>query len=148
MTRDGFTFLVMGYRGKKAARFKETYIKRFNRMESFIQTLVEARNDFPELTENIKILHDNPKPYHFSNECDLINRLVTGMSAKQFREAHGLEKRTTIRPYLTDEQIWLMNSLQKADIGLLISTPIYEERKRQLEWYKVKLLERKASSTL
>lgn len=148
MTRDGFTFLVMGYRGKKAARFKEAYIKRFNRMESFIQTLVEARNDFPELTENIKILHDNPKPYHFSNECDLINRLVTGMSAKQFREAHGLEKRTTIRPYLTDEQIWLMNSLQKADIGLLISTPIYEERKRQLEWYKVKLLERKASSTL
>lgn len=148
MTRDGFTFLVMGYRGKKAARFKEAYIKRFNRMESFIQTLVEARNDFPELTENIKILHDNPKPYHFSNECDLINRLVTGMSAKQFREAHGLEKRTTIRPYLTDEQIWLMNSLQKADIGLLISTPIYEERKRQLEWYKVKLLERKAGSTL
>ena len=138
----------MVYRGKKAARFKEAYIKRFNRMESFIQTLVEARNDFPELTENIKILHDNPKPYHFSNECDLINRLVTGMSAKQFREAHGLEKRTTIRPYLTDEQIWLMNSLQKADIGLLISTPIYEERKRQLEWYKVKLLERKASSTL
>lgn len=28
MTRDGFTFLVMGYRGKKAAKFKELYIKR------------------------------------------------------------------------------------------------------------------------
>ena len=144
MTRDGFTFLVMGYRGKKAARFKEAYIKRFNEMESFIRTLVATRQDFPELTENIKLLHDSPRPYHFSNECDMINRLVTGMTAKQFRETHGLKKGETIRPHLTDEQIWLMNALQKADIGLLISTPIYEERKRRLEWYKAKLLERQA----
>lgn len=142
MTRDGFTFLVMGYRGKKAARFKEAYIKRFNEMESFIRTLVATRQDFPELTENIKLLHDSPRPYHFSNECDMINRLVTGMTAKQFRETHGLKKGETIRPHLTDDQIWLMNALQKADIGLLISTPIYEERKRRLEWYKAKLLER------
>ena len=142
MTRDGFTFLVMGYRGKKAARFKEAYIKRFNEMESFIRTLVATRQDFPELTENIKLLHDSPRPYHFSNECDMINRLVTGMTAKQFREAHGLKRGETIRPHLTDDQIWLMNALQKADIGLLISTPIYEERKRRLEWYKAKLLER------
>ena len=142
MTRDGFTFLVMGYRGKKAARFKEAYIRRFNEMESFIRTLVATRQDFPELTENIKLLHDSPRPYHFSNECDMINRLVTGMTAKQFRETHGLKKGETIRPHLTDEQIWLMNALQKADIGLLISTPIYEERKRRLEWYKAKLLER------
>lgn len=144
MTRDGFTFLVMGYRGKKAARFKEAYIRRFNEMESFIRTLVATRQDFPELTENIKLLHDSPRPYHFSNECDMINRLVTGMTAKQFRETHGLKKGETIRPHLTDEQIWLMNALQKADIGLLISTPIYEERKRRLEWYKAKLLERQA----
>lgn len=139
MTRDGFVFLVMGYRGKKAAQFKEAYIKRFNEMEEFIRTLVETRRDFPELTENIKLLHDNPKPYHFSNECDMINRLVTGMTAKQFRESHGLKRGETIRPHLTDEQIRMMNALQKADIGLLISTPDYEDRKRRLEWYKAKL---------
>lgn len=33
MTRDGFTFLVMGYTGEKAAQFKEAYIERFNQME-------------------------------------------------------------------------------------------------------------------
>ena len=32
MTRDGFVFLVMGYRGKKAASFKEAYIKRLSYM--------------------------------------------------------------------------------------------------------------------
>lgn len=42
MTRDGFTFLVMGYRGKKAAKFKELYIQRFNEMEKTIKSLVEA----------------------------------------------------------------------------------------------------------
>jgi Rha family phage regulatory protein len=33
MTRDGFTFLVMGFTGKEAARWKEKYIAAFNAME-------------------------------------------------------------------------------------------------------------------
>jgi anti-repressor protein len=32
ITQDGFSFLVMGYTGKEAARFKELYINQFNRM--------------------------------------------------------------------------------------------------------------------
>lgn len=143
MTRDGFTMLVMGYTGEKAMHFKEAYIKRFNQMEAFIQTVVATRRDYPLLTENIKLLHENPRPYHFSNECDMINRLVTGMSAKDFRKAHGMEKGTSIRTYLSAEEIDLMNALQKADIGLLISEPNFESRKRHLEWYKQKLIEKR-----
>ncbi len=139
LTRDGFTILVMGYTGQKAMHFKELYIKRFNEMEQFIKTLVTARKDFPLLTENIKLLHDNPKPYHFSNECDMINRIVTGMSAKQFRAANGLEKGTSIRPYLSDDQIQMIEILQKVDIGLLLAVPDYAQRKRHLEWYKMNL---------
>lgn len=135
MTRDGFTFLAMGYRGKKAAYFKELYIRRFNEMESFIRILVITRKEFPLLTENIKLLHENPKPYHFSNECDMINKIVTGMTAKKFRETHGLAKGESIRPYLTDEQLELMEKLQKCDVGLLVAFPDYEQRKRHLEWY-------------
>ena len=33
MTRDGFTFLCMGFTGKEAARWKVAYIEAFNRME-------------------------------------------------------------------------------------------------------------------
>lgn len=36
MTKDGFTFLVMGYTGKKASKFKEEYIKAFNKMEELL----------------------------------------------------------------------------------------------------------------
>ena len=37
ITRDGFTFLAMGFTGKKAAQFKEAYIKAFNDMEAQLQ---------------------------------------------------------------------------------------------------------------
>lgn len=37
ITQDGFTFLVMGYTGKEAARFKEMYIDEFNRMRDELQ---------------------------------------------------------------------------------------------------------------
>lgn len=140
MTRDGFTFLVMGYRGKKAAQFKEAYIKRFNEMEKHIRVLVDARQQFPRLTAQIKLLYDNPRPYHFSNECDLLNRLVLGMTAKEYREANGIEKGQSIRPYLTKEQIELLDILQTIDIGLLISVPDFQQRKRHLEWYISKRL--------
>nr|WP_244576850.1 Rha family phage regulatory protein [Escherichia coli] len=33
ITRDGFAFLAMGFTGKRAARFKESYINAFNQME-------------------------------------------------------------------------------------------------------------------
>lgn len=136
MTRDGLIFLVMGYRGKRAAAFKEAYIKRFNEMEKTLRALVSARQQFPLLTEHIKILHDRPKPYHFSNECDLLNRLVIGMTAKQFRAAQGVPEKTSIRPYLSDSQINMLDALQRVDVGLLLAFPDYEQRKRSLEWYR------------
>lgn len=39
MTKDGFSFLVMGYTGKKAGLFKEEYIKAFNTMEKALKEM-------------------------------------------------------------------------------------------------------------
>lgn len=135
MTRNGFTIIVMGYTGEKAMQFKEAYMKRFDEMEEFINNLAETRQEFPLLTEQIKLLHENPKPYHFSNECDMINRLVLGMTAKKFRELHDIPKGESIRPYLSNEQIQLIDKLQKIDIGLMVAIPEYEQRKQYLEAY-------------
>ncbi len=38
ITQDGFAFLVTGYTGKEAARFKEMYINEFNRMKGELST--------------------------------------------------------------------------------------------------------------
>lgn len=126
LTRDGFTLLAMGFTGKKAIQFKIAYINRFNEMESFIKSLSAAKLEFPEFTQAILMAHEEPKHYHFSNEIDMINRIVIGMSAKQFKEASGIDlKVSSIRPYLSTEQIKAIESLQKFDIGLITMEPDY-----------------------
>ena len=132
MTKDGFTFLVMGYRGKKAAAFKESYIQRFNDMERFIKNMLAARAEFPAFTDAVMHAHEEPKFYHFSNEADMINKIVLGMSAKKFRELHGLEKGVSIRPYLSDAEAEAVLALQRADIGLLEVVPEFDRRREVL----------------
>lgn len=132
ITKDGFSFLVMGYRGKKAARFKEAYIQRFNKMEDFIEHLQLAHMDFPALTDAIMDAHDTPLPFHYSNEIDMIYRLAIGFSARQYRANNGLQKHEGIRPHLSTEQIHAVENLQRIDVGLLAAGLSYEQRKEIL----------------
>lgn len=140
LTRDGFTMLVMGYAGPKAMHFRELYIRRFNEMEQCVQSLLSARQEFPMLTEMICRLHESPKAYHFSNEADMLNRIVLGMSAKQFRLTNGIKKGQSIRPYLAAKQIHALDRLQHLDYGLLYSCPDFQQRKQLLmAYYKTEL---------
>jgi Rha family phage regulatory protein len=139
LTRDGFSLLVMGFTGKKALQWKLEYIRAFNEMEQYIIALNTARLEFPELTQAILEVHEKPRHYHFSNEMDLINRIVLGMTAKQYKEAHNLGKVKSIRPYLTAEQLHDISLLQKADIGLVLTEADFQKRKRTLEWYYSRL---------
>lgn len=135
LTRDGFTMLVMGYTGKRALRFKEAYIRRFNEMEQYIQARLQARMEYPELTANIKLAHEEPKFYHFSNEADLINRIALGMTAKEYRMAHGLKDGDSIRECLAQWEIDAIHKLQALDVGLVILIPDFQERKAALQKY-------------
>jgi Rha family phage regulatory protein len=138
LTRDGFTMLVMGYTGEKAMRFKEQYIKLFNEMEQQILTLQSLRDQHPLLTAAIKDTREETKPYDFSNEADMINRIVLGMTAKQYREVNGIPKSEAIRPHLSAEDAALMERLQTMDIGFQYSEPDYQKRKQMLEWYAMR----------
>jgi len=53
VTRDGFTFLCMGFTGKKAAEWKEKYIKAFNEME---KGLLNVDSEMTRLSNNGKEL--------------------------------------------------------------------------------------------
>jgi Rha family phage regulatory protein len=143
MTKDGFTFLAMGYRGKKAAAFKEAYIKRFNEMDGFIKDVSTAKIEYPAFTAAVMLTHEEPKHYHFSNEVDMINRIVLGMSAKKFKQMLSIPEDTpSIRPYLEERQVNAIITLQRADIGMLVTTPNFEERKRLLADYYARLSQR------
>lgn len=133
LTRDGFTMLVMNFTGAKANKFKEMYIKRFNEMESFISTLKVARADFPTLTDNIKLAYgDEIKPYTYSNECNMINKIVLGMSTLQFKKENNITDKS-IRPYLTEKQLQDIDKLQLMGSGLVLGCKDYFTRKMILE---------------
>ncbi|MDR0572197.1 MAG: Rha family transcriptional regulator [Rickettsiales bacterium] len=51
ITRDGFTFLAMGFTGKKAAQFKEAYINAFNQMEQTLKGQALTNTDETALSD-------------------------------------------------------------------------------------------------
>ncbi|GAA2911926.1 Rha family transcriptional regulator [Enterococcus pseudoavium] len=139
MTRDGFMILVMGFTGKKAMRIKEFYIDLFNQMEATIKVRDDLRVEYPILTDNITLIHENPRPHHYSNEANMLNKIVTGMSAKEYKLKNGIPLDvSSIRPYLTNQEREQLDILQRIDTGLLLSVPDYHERKQKLEWYYMK----------
>ena len=149
LSKDGFTMLAMGFTGEKATQFKELYINKFNEMERILTSQRLAKLEFKDLTDNIQLVHEEPKNYHFSNELNMINKIVLGMNAKQFREANGIEDKQSIRPYLTEKQINDILMLQRIDTGLVLAIPDYYERQKMLSdlhHKKLKLLESKESN--
>ena len=58
ITKDGFVFLVMGYTGKKAAEFKEAYIKKFNEMEAKLKSQKPA---LPDLDLKVRFIEWSAK---------------------------------------------------------------------------------------
>ncbi|WP_407310616.1 Rha family transcriptional regulator [Desulfosporosinus sp. SB140] len=129
LTKDGFTMVAMEIKGKRARQFKEAYIARFNQMESFIKSLLATKIEFPAFTNAIMDAHEEPKHYHFSNEINMIYRIVLGVDAKDFRKANDIEKGAVIKPFLTLAQIQAIETLQRVDIGLILAMPDYEQRK-------------------
>ncbi|MDN4069982.1 Rha family transcriptional regulator [Paenibacillus vini] len=53
MTQDGFSFLVMGYTGKEAARFKEMYINAFNKMRDQLKRPADPLKALMQATHNL-----------------------------------------------------------------------------------------------
>lgn len=146
LTKDGFTMLAMGFTGEKAVQFKELYISKFNEMERILTSQKLAKIEIKDLTDNISLIHEEPKNYHFSNEFNMINKIVLGISTKEFRENNDIKKKESIRPFLNEKQINDILFLQRIDSGLLITIQDYHERKKMLEnmyHKKIKLLEDK-----
>lgn len=50
ITKDGATYLIMGYRGKRAAEFKQAYIRAFNWMANNIRQREELDREINDFT--------------------------------------------------------------------------------------------------
>lgn len=91
---------------------------------------LEAKTGYLPMTNAILRNHSPAKPYHFSNEADLINRIVLGMPAKKFREEYGVDN---VREGCTAAQLQEIVRLQTINTGLVEIGMDYQERKEHLE---------------
>ena len=98
ITRDGFTFLVMGFTGKQAALFKEEYINAFNELERMVrlpsedELILSAVNTLQNRIENYKSQLDQanevikkqaPKVILADKILDAPDLIPTGIIAKE-----------------------------------------------------------------
>lgn len=100
ITRDGFMFLVMGFTGKTAAKWKEAYIKAFNEMEAKIRAEQMAKaieeHDRKEAEEYEKLLEREDR------EEAAIDARVAAMPPAKSRKGQA-EPQTTEQPATTAE---------------------------------------------
>ena len=70
MTKDGFMMLAMGFTGKEATQWKETFIGAFNKMVTFIKEKIpelEAKVKKLESEKNTLLLDGIKKTHHLKN---------------------------------------------------------------------------------
>ena len=78
----------------------------------------------------------------YSIEFSLLNTVILGMSATQYRKEHNISSNEQIRNYFSEDQLDDVERLERYDAQLIISQEIhsYEERKQilQTEYNRVK----------
>lgn len=90
------------------------------------------RVEFRPMTDAIKDSHEEPKHYHYSNESDMINRIVLGVSAAKFRVYHDIDKNESVRDYMTDLQMKAVIDLQRANTVFIQIGDSFQDRKGKL----------------
>jgi Rha family phage regulatory protein len=112
MTRDGFTMLVMGFTGPKAAFWRERYIQAFNVMEAELlkrhiihaETRGRSKTIRVAATDSYKE-HGATQWFHYTNNTDAIYEIMYGGTAAHLRRQWGLPRKVNVRDHLTTEQL-------------------------------------------
>lgn len=116
LTRDGFTFLAMGFTGKIAARFKEAYINAFNEMKNKLRGITVKEEEIITYLRSL---------------CEDMDSRMKG-NEKQLQERFGTNPITGI----TSPLIFCSGSLQRQlkDIFTILNNNILSG---QFAWAKL-----------
>ncbi|MCX8695542.1 antA/AntB antirepressor family protein [Gilliamella sp. B2828] len=104
--------------------------KELKRLKARIEVADYSRPMCDALTIQRLSQSKETKPHHYTNEFNMINSIVLGMSAKAFRKSHNLTG--DIRDYLNEQQLNHLAYLEKSNITLIDIGWNYEKRKAEL----------------
>ena len=136
------TTLVSGY----STLMRHAIIKRWLELESAeaarstakamdSENRAALRMEYRPMTDALKTTREDigkeTRAHHYSNEADMINRIVTGYPAKKYKAVHEMPD-SSLRDLLTPIQKQSMLSLQKANTVYLEEGLSFEERKERL----------------
>lgn len=142
MNRDGFSFLVMGFTGEKAEKWKLAYIKAFNAMEAKLKLieqqeigrLIERQRSKEirrTLTDVIKdCVPESPhKKFMYKNFTDLVYKSIYGKNCKQLKAELGLSKDDNLRDVFSKEELEVIETREDLVRTLVKSGYSYNEIK-------------------
>lgn len=139
MTRDGFTLLVMGYTGDLAMKFKEAYIRQFNAMEAALRgKLIEREKGIAVRQALTKALQQSTEDsrmhgHAYSTYTNCIYKVLFGMNANQLREKFGIGKKDNLRDCFTQEELRMVQSMERLVSGLVDCGWEYDKVKAFIE---------------
>lgn len=100
--------------------------------------------EYKPMTDAIALDHGEIKPYHFSNEADMINRIIIGTTSSKFRKENEIGENEAIRDYMTEKQLDAFLTLQRANTVYIEDGIDFQSRKAKLQ----SLFDRKHSQVL
>lgn len=113
------------------AKIKELELK-LQSSRLFALTRKTSKDEYLPMTSAISEAHEEIKPYHFSNESDLINRIVLGCTASKYRAFHEIPKSDAIRDYLNQAELDCIIALQRANTVYIEDGINFQDRKEKL----------------
>ncbi len=112
------------------------YDEYVNQKRDWQQHRDATRIEFAPMVEALRLNRDDAgkatAAHHYSNEADMLNRIVLGKTAKQYREGRRLDNDANLRDCLTNAEIAALEALQRHNTALLECGDSYDERKAKL----------------
>jgi hypothetical protein len=106
---------------------------------------MKSRSEYKKMTDTLKeyresIGKDKTSFFHYSNEANMIDIIVLGVTSKQYKVNNDLDpKVSSIRPYLNKEEIKYTDMLQEKNTHLIELGMEYEVRKNYLINYYMRI---------
>lgn len=108
-----------------------------------IATRQQVKDEYLPMTDAVKLSKEiegkTAKHYHYTNENNMVYKILTGKTAKKFKEANNVD---SVRDHLTPVEQECLLSLQRTNTSMIDLGYDYDKRKEELEalyqrlWFK------------